>query len=68
LEFLLFLLSSLCELAEEAFFLWTLFVGSENARLGAKANARVTTVLTIIRFLIQNLLGDGTIRRGLTGS
>jgi len=65
---LLFLLSSLWVLEEEGFFLLTVFVGSENARLGEKVSARVTTMLTIIRFAIQNLLGDGTIRRGLAGS
>jgi hypothetical protein len=64
---LLFLQSSLWVLEEEGFFL-TVFVGSENARLGEKVSARVTTMLTIIRFAIQNLLGDGTIRRGLAGS
>jgi len=69
---LLFLLSSLWVLEEEGFFLTvfvlTVFVGSENARLGEKISARVITMLTIIRFAIQNLLGDGTIRRGLAGS
>jgi len=65
---LLFLLSSLWVLEEEGFFLLTVFVGSENARLGEKVSARVITMLTIIRFAIQNLLGDETIRRGLAGS
>ncbi|MGO9176155.1 MAG: hypothetical protein ACLQED_08450 [Desulfobaccales bacterium] len=64
---LLFLLSSLCVLEDVGFFL-TVFVGSENARLGEKVSARVITMLTIIRFAIQNLLGDETIRRGLAGS
>ena len=40
-------------------------IGCENARLGEKVSARVITVLTIIRFAIQNLLGGGTRGRSL---
>jgi hypothetical protein len=58
-----FLVFSLQRLLEEGFFL-TFLVGTENATLGEKANARVISALTRIRFAMQHLLGDGTIRRG----
>jgi hypothetical protein len=60
-EDLLLLLTLLWDLEVDFFF--TLWVGTEYARLGVNARARVIIALKINRFVIQNLLGYGTIPR-----